>query len=90
MKRKKVKHGQARLPGYTEESEFAAQLGLAEETVRKKRKQRKFAAWTQIGRKFYYSDQAKLAWLRSLEAQSQGGMKKADAPLRPAQRASAT
>lgn len=73
MKRQKVKHGLARIPGYTEESEFAGELGLSPETVRKKRKQRKIAAWVQIGRKFYYSDQAKAAWLKSLEAESQQG-----------------
>ena len=90
MKRQKVKHGQARIPGYTEENDFAAELGVSPITGRKWRKRDNFAAWTQNGRKFYYSDQAKLAWLRSLEAKAQGGgMKKAAAPLRPAH-ASAT
>jgi hypothetical protein len=44
-------------------------LGVAYDTYRKWRKQQKGAAYVRIGRKFYVTDPAKTAYIKSLEVQ---------------------
>lgn len=63
----KRKHGQAQLPGLTEEPEFAQELGLAPDTLRKYRKRGKGGGYLQIGRAIYYTPDHKQAWLKAFE-----------------------
>jgi hypothetical protein len=70
MKRKKkFKHSVAQRPDLTEEKDWAAEIGLTTEYVAKARKRGCGAAYIKIGRKIYYTDEAKREYLKSIEVQ---------------------
>ena len=55
------------IPGYTAEHEFAAELNVARETLRKWRRQGRVSAFIVVGRQVYYDNDDKLRWLKSLK-----------------------
>jgi hypothetical protein len=54
------------MSGYTAEDEFAAELNVARETLRKWRRLGKVSAYIVVGRQVYYDNDDKLRWLKSL------------------------
>jgi hypothetical protein len=57
----------AQIAGYTDEFEFAEQLGLALRTLRKWRFLGQGPAYVKIARRIYYRDEAVAAWVASHE-----------------------
>jgi hypothetical protein len=55
------------MSGYTAEDEFAAELNVARETLRKWRRLGKVCAYIVVGRQVYYDNDDKLRWLKSLK-----------------------
>jgi len=55
-----------RIPGYTPEREFADELGVSLDTLRKWRRQGKGPAYIIVGRQIHVGDEDKLVWLKSL------------------------
>jgi hypothetical protein len=65
LKRKRI----ARIPGYTNEAETAAELGVATRTLRKWRQLGLGPAFTKFGKQIFYRDESRVSWLRSQEVQ---------------------
>jgi len=55
-----------RIPGHTPEDEFARELGVQKDTLRKWRRQGKTCAYVIIARQAHYVDEDKQPWLKSL------------------------
>ena len=57
------KRKQVRIPGHTPEPEYAKELGLAEETLQKKRRLGLTSDYIIVGRVAHYVDADKRPWL---------------------------
>ena len=60
-KRKRI----AQIPGHTNEFETAEELGVSIRTLRKWRQLGVGPPWADIGRRIYYPDEPRTAWIRS-------------------------
>jgi hypothetical protein len=60
------KRKQVRIPAHTPEPEYAKELGLAEETLQKKRRRGETSDYIVIGRMVHYVDADKQPWLERL------------------------
>ena len=77
---------QVRIPGHTPEPEYAKELGLAEETLQKKRRLGLTSDYITIGRLVHYVDEDKQPWLERLrKAQVRPGYSR-DSRGRPTRR----
>jgi hypothetical protein len=66
-KAKQRAHKRANIPGYTDERQTAEELGVGLRTLRKWRQQGVGPAYVKIGKKIYYRDEARAAWVRAQE-----------------------
>jgi hypothetical protein len=64
--RHKASTRRKRIPGHTPEAEFAAELNITYETLRKWRRLGKTSAYIVVGRQVHYVDDDKPRWLASL------------------------
>jgi hypothetical protein len=65
-----------RIPGHTDERGTAEELNVAVRTLRKWRQLGKGPPYVEVGRRIYYGDESRAAWLRSRQVQpvrSEGG-----------------
>ena len=68
--KQRVKRKVAHVPGgYIPEAETAAELNLSPRTLRKWRAQGKGPAFVKIGRRVFYRDTSRDAWLRQQEVE---------------------
>jgi hypothetical protein len=65
VKRKRA----ANIPGHLSEFETAEEFGVAIRTLRKWRQLRVGPPWIAVGRRIFYSDASRCAWLQAREIQ---------------------